>query len=73
MINRSITKENLDAIYAETFDLERFKNVDPCGLVYELLSHTDDQLDIEIGALFVAMITWGNRPSKLFADLRLLP
>lgn len=61
MINRSITKENLDAIYAETFDLERFKNVDPCGLVYELLSHTEDQLDIELGALFVAMITWGNR------------
>ena len=61
MITRSITKENLDAIYVETFDLERFKNVDPCGLVYELLSHTDDQLDIEIGALFVAMITWGNR------------
>lgn len=61
MINRSITKENLDAIYSETFDIEKFKNVDPCGLVYELLSHTDEQLDIELGALFVAMITWGNR------------
>lgn len=61
MINRAITKENLDAIYAETFNLEKFKNVDPCGLVYELLSHSEDQLDIELGALFVAMITWGNR------------
>lgn len=61
MINRSITKENLDAIYSETFNLESFKNVDPCGLVYELLAHTDNQLDIELGALFVAMITWGNR------------
>lgn len=61
MIDRSITKENLDAIYAETFNIDRFKNTDPCGLVYELMEHTDDQLDIEIGALFVAMITWGNR------------
>lgn len=61
MITRDITKQNLDAIYAETFNFEKFKAVDPCGLVYELLSHTDDQLDIELGALFVAMITWGNR------------
>lgn len=56
MIDRSITKENLDAIYAQTFDIEKFKAIDPCGLVYELLAHTDDQLDIELGALFVAMI-----------------
>ena len=61
MIDRSITKENLDRIYAETYDLEKFKSVDPCGLVYEMLSHTERQLDIELGALFVAMITWGNR------------
>ena len=61
MIDRSITKENLDAIYAQIFDIEKFKAIDPCGLVYELLAHTDDQLDIELGALFVAMITWGNR------------
>ena len=61
MIDRRITKENLDAIYAETYDFEKFKAIDPCGLVYELMAHTDDQLDIELGALFVAMITWGNR------------
>ena len=47
MIDRSITKENLDAIYAQTFDIEKFKAIDPCGLVYELLAHTDDQLDID--------------------------
>lgn len=61
MIDRSITKANLEAIYAQTFDTERFKGVDPCGIVYELMEHTDNQLDIELGALFVAMITWGNR------------
>lgn len=61
MINREISKANLDTIYAETFNIEKFKAIDPCGLVYELLAHTDDQLDIELGALFVAMITWGNR------------
>lgn len=61
MLNRNITKENLDAIYSETFDTETFKSVDPCGIVYKLLEHTDNQLDIELGALLVALITWGNR------------
>lgn len=72
MIDRSITKENLDAIYAETFDIEKFKNTDPCGLVYELMDHTTDQLDIELGALFVAMITWGNRKAIRQAARHLL-
>lgn len=53
-------KELLDQIYP-TFDIEKFKAVDPCGTVYELMQHTDDQLDIEIGALLVAMISWGSR------------
>ena len=56
-----ITKELLDATYAETFNFERFKQVDPCGVVYQLMEHTTNQLDIELGALFVAMITWGSR------------
>lgn len=60
-MNRSITKSNLDLIYSETFDIKRFKSDDPCGVVYELMNHTDSQLDIELGALFVAMISWGNR------------
>ena len=56
-----ISKEILDRYYNETFNIERFKQVDPCGVVYQLIDHTDNQLDIELGALFVAMITWGNR------------
>ena len=56
-----ITKEILDKYYASVFDIERFKQVDPCGVVYQLMDHTSNQLDIELGALFVAMITWGSR------------
>ncbi len=56
-----ITKELLDAVYAKDFDLETFKSVDPCGVVYKLMEHTNRQLDIELGALFVAMIAWGSR------------
>lgn len=65
----TVTKELLDKYYAETFNIERFKAVDPCGVVYQLIDHInanpgdhpDAQLDIELGALFVALITWGNR------------
>lgn len=53
-------KELLDKIYSE-FDATQFKQVDPCGTVYKLMEHTTDQLDIEIGALLVAMISWGSR------------
>lgn len=56
-----ITKELLDSYYAEEFNIERFKVTDPCGTVYQLMEHTDRQLDIEIGALLVAMISWGSR------------
>ncbi len=56
-----ITKEQLDKVYAQDFDLETFKSVDPCGVVYKLMKHTDRQLDIELGALFTAMIAWGSR------------
>lgn len=53
-------KAILDKIY-EQFNVNNFKKVDPCGVVYQLLEHTDNQLDIEIGALLVAMISWGSR------------
>lgn len=53
-------KKQLDQAY-EAFSLENFKRVDPCGVVYELMEHTDCQLDIELGALLVAMISWGSR------------
>lgn len=53
-------KKQLDQAY-EAFCLENFKRVDPCGVVYELMEHTDCQLDIEVGALLVAMISWGSR------------
>ena len=56
-----VTKELLDKYYEEEFDLERFKAGDPCGAVYELMGHTTRQLDIEVGALLVAMISWGSR------------
>lgn len=60
-VSPTITKELLDEVYARQFDIEAFKSVDPCGVVYQLMEHTDDQLDIELGALFVAMISWGTR------------
>lgn len=56
-----ITKEILEKSLQENFSKEAFLEVDPCGLVYELMRHTDRQLDVELGALLVAMITWGNR------------
>ena len=56
-----ITKANLDHLYHQVFSEERFLDVDPCAIVWDLSAHTQRQLDLEIGALFVAMITWGNR------------
>lgn len=68
----TINKETLDAVYAEHFDLEGFKSVDPCGVVYQLMEHTDNQLDIELGALLVAMISWGSRKVICPTALRML-
>ena len=56
-----IDKKTLDNIYINDFDSETFKSIDPCGIVYKLMDHTSNQLDIELGALFVSMISWGNR------------
>jgi len=67
-----ITKERLDRSYAETFNIDSFLQVDPCGIVYELKEHTDNLLDIELGALFVAMISWGNRKAIRSAARRML-
>ena len=67
-----ITKELLDNYYSHTFDIERFKAGDPCGTVYELMKHTDNQLDIEIGALLVAMISWGSRKVIIPTALHML-
>ncbi len=53
-------KETLDKAYG-SFDADSFKRVDPCGAVYQLAEHTGNQLDIELGALLVAMISWGSR------------
>lgn len=67
-----ITKEILDKAHREHFSKEKFLETDPCGLVYELMRHTGRQLDIELGALFVAMITWGNRKAIRQAAHRML-
>lgn len=67
-----ITKEILEKAHKEHFSKEAFLSVDPCGLVYELKEHTDRQLDIELGALFVAMITWGNRKAIKQAARKML-
>ena len=64
----AINKKNLDLAYTR-FDVEAFKSVDPCGVVYQLMEHTNNQLDIELGALFVAMISWGTR--KVFCPIAL--
>ncbi len=53
-------KSILDHTY-DTFNPEAFLAVDPCGTVHQLMQHTDSQLDIELGALLVAMISWGSR------------
>lgn len=67
-----INKQNLDRLYANTFDMGRFIAIDPCGLVYELMEHTTYQLDIELGALFTAIITWGNRKAIRTAAIHML-
>lgn len=75
-----INKRNLDIIYNKHFDAEGFKAVDPCGIVYELVRHIEEhpdehpeaQLDIEIGALFVAMISWGSRKTFRPVALKML-
>lgn len=53
-------KELLDKAYS-SFSPDNFRRVDPCGTVCQLMLHTDNQLDIELGALLVAMISWGSR------------
>lgn len=55
-----ITRQLLDRLYGQ-FDANAFKQVDPCGAVYQLADHTDSQADIEVGALLTAMISWGSR------------
>ncbi|MCM1312959.1 MAG: DUF2400 domain-containing protein [Bacteroides sp.] len=79
MTDWRITKESLDSVYAEVFDIETFKSVDPCGIVYKLMDNIgrnpsvpSTQLDIELGALFVAMISWGNRKAIRQAAERML-
>ena len=67
-----VTKQILDKVYKENFDKDRFLTVDPCGVVYKLMEYTDNQLDIELGALFVAMITWGSRKVICPTALRML-
>ncbi len=57
----TIDKQTLDTLYAEKFSAERFFQTDPCGIVRELAEHKVTQLDLELGALFVAVISWGNR------------
>ena len=64
-------KDILEKTYQD-FSVERFKSVDPCGTVYELMKHTDQQLDIEIGALLVAMISWGSRKVIVPTALKML-
>lgn len=56
-----ITKELLDYVYENKFDVNTFKAVDPCGIIHKLVSKTSQQMDIEIGALLTAMISWGSR------------
>ncbi|MBP3419867.1 MAG: DUF2400 domain-containing protein [Marinifilaceae bacterium] len=57
-------KELLDS-RLEGFDADSFVNADPLSIVYTLrakLQRDDSYVKhIEIGALFVAMIAWGNR------------
>ena len=67
-----ITRQFLEDSYRDNFSKEEFLSVDPCGLVYELKEHTENQLDLELGALFVAMITWGNRKAIRQAGRRML-
>lgn len=70
--NKIITREALERVHQEHFDKAKFLEVDPCGLVYELKQQTSRQLDIELGALFVAMISWGNRKAIRQAARKML-
>ena len=67
-----ITKANLDHLYHHIFSEERFLAIDPCAVVWQLSAHTQRQLDLEIGGLMVAMITWGNRKAIRTAALHML-
>lgn len=71
-MGEALSKEGLDYLYENVFSVERFVEVDPCGIVYELRKHTEKQLDIELGGLFVSMITWGNRKAIRKAALHML-
>ena len=44
---KKITKKVLEKVHNEHFNKEKFLEVDPCGLVYELKQHTTRQLDVE--------------------------
>ncbi len=68
MRNSEINKQTLEGLYSQ-FDVDAFRSVDPNGVVWQLMQHTDNQLDIELGALFVAMISWGAR--KVFCPVAL--
>ena len=67
-----VNKNILDHYYYHKFSFEKFKVIDPCGVVYKLLEHTQFQLDIELGALFVAMISWGSRKVIVPTALKML-
>ena len=67
-----ISKSYLDHLYYHVFSEERFLAIDPCAIVWQLFAHTQRQLDLEIGGLFVAMITWGNRKAIRTAALNML-
>lgn len=67
-----ITKANLEHLYHHIFSEERFLAIDPCAVVWQLSAHTQRQLDLEIGGLMVAMITWGNRKAIRTAALHML-
>lgn len=71
-VDVKITKDILERVHLQHFNKETFLETDPCGLVYELKGNTDKQLDIELGALFVAMITWGNRKAIKQAARKML-
>lgn len=68
----TITKELLEKVHEKYFSKKDFLETDPCGIVYELREHTTRQLDIELGALFVAMISWGNRKAIRQAARKML-
>lgn len=71
-LERARMRKILDGLAGKMAEAD-FRSVDPSGIVGEFESSGErSQLDLEIAALFTAMISWGNRKAIRSAARRLV-